>query len=151
MCYVKSNWTDRAYSIDLSKEIGKYNSGTGTVYFDVPEGNYDIKVVHRTGGVEKYLDNYTVSTSTNNYQLVLPLYQITVASDNTAFGASSFGEWEEADGTLRGKGEYLYLPVGNYTLTSTAEKDGVTYQATLKIAVTDTTRSTTVIAHVVAK
>ena len=151
-CYIKSKWTDRAYSIDLKKEIGKYNSSTGTVYFDVPEGNYDIRVVNKTGGVEKYLENYTVSASTsNNYQIVLPLYQITVASDNTALSASSFGEWEEADGTLRGKGEYLYLPVGNYTLTSTAEKAGVTYQATLKISVTNTTRSATVTAHVVAK
>ena len=151
-CYIKSKWTDRAYSIDLKKEIGKYNSSTGTVYFDVPEGNYDIRVVNKTGGVEKYLENYTVSASTsNNYQIVLPLYQITVASDNTALGVSSFGEWEEADGTLRGKGEYLYLPVGNYTLTSTAEKNGVTYQATLKISVTNTTRSATVTAHVVAK
>ena len=151
-CYIKSKWTDRAYSIDLKKEIGKYNSSTGTVYFDVPEGNYDIRVVNKTGGVEKYLENYTVSASTsNNYQIVLPLYQITVASDNTALGVSSFGEWEEADGTLRGKGEYLYLPVGNYTLTSTAEKAGVTYQATLKISVTNTTRSATVTAHVVAK
>ena len=151
-CYIKSRWTDRAYSIDLKKEIGKYNSSTGTVYFDVPEGNYDIRVVNKTGGVEKYLENYTVSASTsNNYQIVLPLYQITVASDNTALGVSSFGEWEEADGTLRGKGEYLYLPVGNYTLTSTAEKAGVTYQATLKISVTNTTRSATVTAHVVAK
>ena len=151
-CYIKSKWTDRAYSIDLKKEIGKYNSSTGTVYFDVPEGNYDIRVVNKTGGVEKYLENYTVSASTsNNYQIVLPLYQITVASDNTALGVSSFGEWEEADGTLRGKGEYLYLPVGNYTLTSTAEKAGVTYQATLQISVTDTTRSATVTAHVVAK
>ena len=151
-CYIKSKWTDRAYSIDLKKEIGKYNSSTGTVYFDVPEGNYDIRVVNKAGGVEKYLENYTVSASTsNNYQIVLPLYQITVASDNTALGASSFGEWEEADGTLRGKGEYLYLPVGNYTLTSTAEKNGVTYQATLKISVTNTTRSATVTAHVVAK
>ena len=152
LCYIKSRWTDRAYSIDLKKEIGKYNSSTGTVYFDVPEGNYDIRVVNKTGGVEKYLENYTVSASTsNNYQIVLPLYQITVASDNTALGVSSFGEWEEADGTLRGKGEYLYLPVGNYTLTSTAEKAGVTYQATLKISVTNTTRSATVTAHVVAK
>ena len=152
LCYIKSRWTDRAYSIDLRKEIGKYNSSTGTVYFDVPEGNYDIRVVNKTGGVEKYLENYTVSASTsNNYQIVLPLYQITVASDNTALGVSSFGEWEEADGTLRGKGEYLYLPVGNYTLTSTAEKAGVTYQATLKISVTNTTRSATVTAHVVAK
>ena len=152
LCYIKSRWTDRAYSIDLKKEIGKYNSSTGTVYFDVPEGNYDIRVVNKAGGVEKYLENYTVSASTsNNYQIVLPLYQITVASDNTALGASSFGEWEEADGTLRGKGEYLYLPVGNYTLTSTAEKAGVTYQATLKISVTNTTRSATVTAHVVAK
>ena len=151
-CYIKSKWTDRAYSIDLKKEIGKYNSSTETVYFDVPEGNYDIRVVNKTGGVEKYLENYTVSASTsNNYQIVLPLYQITVASDNTALGVSSFGEWEEADGTLRGKGEYLYLPVGNYTLTSTAEKAGVTYQATLKISVTNTTRSATVTAHVVAK
>ena len=151
-CYIKSKWTDRAYSIDLKKEIGKYNSSTGTVYFDVPEGNYDIRVVNKTGGVEKYLENYTVSASTsNNYQIVLPLYQITVASDNTALGVSSFGEWEEADGTLRGKGEYLYLPVGNYTLTSTAEKAGVTYQAILKISVTNTTRSATVTAHVVAK
>ena len=151
-CYIKSKWTDRAYSIDLKKEIGKYNSSTGTVYFDVPEGNYDIRVVNKTGGVEKYLENYTVSASTsNNYQIVLPLYQITVASDNTALGVSSFGEWEEADGTLRGKGEYLYLLVGNYTLTSTAEKAGVTYQATLKISVTNTTRSATVTAHVVAK
>ena len=151
-CYIKSKWTDRAYSIDLKKEIGKYNSSTGTVYFDVPEGNYDIRVVNKTGGVEKYLENYTVSASTsNNYQIVLPLYQITVASDNTALGVSSFGEWEEADGTLRGKGEYLYLPVGNYTLTGTAEKAGVTYQATLKISVTNTTRSATVTAHVVAK
>ena len=151
-CYIKSKWTDRAYSIDLKKEIGKYNSSTGTVYFDVPEGNYDIRVVNKTGGVEKYLENYTVSASTsNNYQIVLPLYQITVASDNTTLGVSSFGEWEEADGTLRGKGEYLYLPVGNYTLTSTAEKAGVTYQATLKISVTNTTRSATVTAHVVAK
>ena len=151
-CYIKSKWTDRAYSIDLKKEIGKYNSSTGTVYFDVPEGNYDIRVVNKTGGVEKYLENYTVSASTsNNYQIVLPLYQITVASDNTALGVSSFGEWEEADGTLRGKGEYLYLPVGNYTLTSTAEKAGVTYQATLKISVTNTTRSAMVTAHVVAK
>ena len=151
-CYIKSKWTDRAYSIDLKKEIGKYNSSTGTVYFDVPEGNYDIRVVNKTGGVEKYLENYTVSASTSdNYQIVLPLYQITVASDNTALGVSSFGEWEEADGTLRGKGEYLYLPVGNYTLTSTAEKAGVTYQATLKISVTNTTRSATVTAHVVAK
>ncbi len=152
LCYIKSRWTDRAYSIDLKKEIGKYNSSTGTVYFDVPEGNYDIRVVNKTGGVEKYLENYTVSASTsNNYQIVLPLYQITVVSDNTALSASSFGEWEEADGTLRGKGEYLYLPVGNYTLTGTAEKNGVTYQATLQISVTDTTRSATVTAHVVAK
>ena len=152
LCYIKSRWTDRAYSIDLKKEIGKYNSSTGTVYFDVTEGNYDIRVVNKTGGVEKYLENYMVSTATsNNYQIVLPLYQITVASDNTALSASSFGEWEEADGTLRGKGEYLYLPVGNYTLTSTAEKAGVTYQATLKISVTNTTRSATVTAHVVAK
>ncbi|MZH15855.1 hypothetical protein GT641_01020 [Clostridium sp. BIOML-A1] len=151
-CYIKSKWMDRAYSIDLRKEIGKYNSSTGTVYFDVPEGNYDIRVVNKTGGVEKYLENYTVSTSTsNNYQIVLPLYQITVASDNTALSASSFGEWEETDGTLRGKGEYLYLPVGNYTLTGIAEKNGVTYQATLQISVTDTTRSATVTAHVVAK
>ena len=152
LCYIKSRWTDRAYSIDLKKEIGKYNSSIGTVYFDVPEGNYDIRVVNKTGGVEKYLENYTVSASTsNNYQIVLPLYQITVTSDNTALSASSFGEWEEADGTLRGKGEYLYLPVGNYTLTSTAEKNGITYQATLKISVTNTTRSATVTAHVVAK
>lgn len=152
LCYIKSRWTDRAYSIDLKKEIGKYNSSTGTVYFDVPEGNYDIRVVNKAGGVEKYLENYTVSASTsNNYQIVLPLYQITVASDNTALGASSFGEWEEADGTLRGKGEYLYLPVGNYTLTSTAEKNGVTYQATLKISVTNTTRANMVTAHVVAQ
>ena len=152
LCYIKSRWTDRAYSIDLKKEIGKYNSSTGTVYFDVPEGNYDIRVVNKAGGVEKYLENYTVSASTsNNYQIVLPLYQITVASDNTALSASSFGEWEEADGTLRGKGEYLYLPVGSYTLTSTAEKNGVTYQATLKISVTNTTRSATVTAHVVAQ
>ena len=57
----------------------------------------------------------------------------------------------ETDGTLRGKGEYLYLPVGNYTLTGIAEKNGVTYQATLQISVTDTTRSATVTAHVVAK
>ena len=152
LCYIKSRWTDRAYSIDLKKEIGKYNSSTGTVYFDVPEGNYDIRVVNKAGGVEKYLGNYTVSASTsNNYQIVLPLYQITVASDNTALSASSFGEWEETDGTLRGKGEYLYLPVGNYTLNSTAEKAGVTYQATLKISVTNTTRSATVTAHVVAQ
>lgn len=51
----------------------------------------------------------------------------------------------------RAKAGYLYLAVGNYTLTGTAEKDGVTYQATLKISVTNTTRANMVTAHVVAQ
>ena len=91
-----------------------------------------------------------MSAATKEYQFVLPVYQQTIVSDNPAFtDLNKMGKWKDADGVVQGAGKYLYLPVGKYTLTSSSEIDGVTYQATLQISVTDTTRSATVTAHVV--
>ena len=123
------------------------------MYSYVPEGYYDISIEDERGGAGVYASDYYVSAAaTNEVMFALPVYQQTVVSDNTDFAdLSEMGEWQDENGVVQGKGRYLYLAVGNYTLTGSAEKNGVTYQATLQISVTDTTRSATVTAHVVAK
>ena len=152
LCRLKSQWKDNSYSeISYAREVGEISDGMA-IYSYVPEGVYDISIEDERGGTGAYASDYFVSAATNEVKLTLPVYQQTIVSDNTDFAdLSEMGEWKDENGVVQGKGGYLYLAVGNYTLTSTAEKNGVTYQATLKISVTNTTRSATVTAHVVAK
>ena len=153
LCRLESQWKDNSYSdISYAREVGEISDGMA-IYSYVPEGYYDISIEDERGGAGVYASDYYVSAAaTNEVTFALPVYQQTVVSDNTDFAdLSEMGEWQDENGVVQGKGRYLYLAVGNYTLTGTAEKDGVTYQATLKISVTNTTRSATVTAHVVAK
>ena len=152
LCRLKSQWKDNSYSeISYAREVGEISDGMA-IYSYVPEGVYDISIEDERGGTGAYASDYFVSAATNEVTFALPVYQQTIVSDNTDFAdLSEMGEWKDENGVVQGKGRYLYLAVGNYTLTGTAEKDGVTYQATLQISVTDTTRSATVTAHVVAK
>ena len=153
LCRLESQWKDNSYSeISYAREVGEIVDGRA-MYSYVPEGYYDISIEDERGGAGAYARDYYVSAAaTNEVKFVLPVYQQTIVSDNTNFAdLSEMGEWTDENGVVQGKGRYLYLAVGNYTLTGTAEKDGVTYQATLKISVTNTTRSATVTAHVVVK
>ena len=153
LCRLKSQWKDNSYSeISYAREVGEIEDGMA-IYSYVPEGVYDISIEDERGGTGVYASDYYVSAAaTNEVTFALPVYQQTVVSDNTDFAdLSEMGEWQDENGVVQGKGGYLYLAVGNYTLTGTAEKDGVTYQATLKISVTNTTRANMVTAHVVAK
>ena len=152
LCRLKSQWKDNSYSeISYAREVGEISDGMA-IYSYVPEGVYDISIEDERGGTGAYASDYFVSAATNEVKLTLPVYQQTIVSDNTDFAdLSEMGEWKDENGVVQGKGGYLYLAVGNYTLTSTAEKNGVTYQATLKISVTNTTRAAMVTAHVVAK
>ena len=152
-CRLESQWKDNSYSeISYVREVGLFGDGTA-MYSYVPEGYYDISIEDRRGGAGAYAsDCYVSAAATNEFKFVLPVYQQTIVSDNTDFAdLSKMGEWKDENGVVQGEGRYLYLAVGNYTLTGTAEKDGVTYQATLKISVTNTTRSAMVTAHVVAQ
>ena len=151
-CNIQSQWEDNSYSeVSISYEIGAIGREDGVVSCYVPEGIYDIAIQdNRNGTVAAYASDCHVSAATKEYQFVLPVYQQTIVSDNPAFtDLNKMGKWKDADGVVQGAGKYLYLPVGKYTLTSSSEIDGVTYQATLQISVTDTTRSATVTAHVV--
>ena len=153
LCRLKSQWKDNSYSeISYAREVGEIEDGMA-IYSYVPEGVYDISIEDERGGTGVYASDYYVSAAaTNEVTFALPVYQQTVVSDNTDFAdLSQMGEWKDENGVVQGKGGYLYLAVGNYTLTGTAEKDGVTYQATLKISVTNTTRANMVTAHVVAQ
>ena len=153
LCRLKSQWKDNSYSeISYAREVGEISDGMA-IYSYVPEGYYDISIEDERGRAGVYASDYYVSAAaTNEVTFALPVYQQTVVSDNTDFAdLSEMGEWQDENGVVQGKGRYLYLAVGNYTLTGIAEKDGVTYQATLKISVTNTTRSATVTAHVVAQ
>lgn len=152
LCRLKSQWKDNSYSeISYAREVGEISDGMA-IYSYVPEGVYDISIEDERGGTGAYASDYFVSAATNEVTFALPVYQQTVVSDNTDFAdLSEMGEWKDENGVVQGKGGYLYLAVGNYTLTGTAEKDGVTYQATLKISVTNTTRANMVTAHVVAQ
>ena len=102
-------------------------------------------------GIDTYLCRLKSQWKDNSYSEISYAREVGEISDGMAiYSYVPEGVYDE-NGVVQGKGGYLYLAVGNYTLTSTAEKNGVTYQATLKISVTNTTRSATVTAHVVAK
>lgn len=73
-CYIKSQRKDNIYGISAEDTIGD-GSTPGEVYYYVPEGVYDIWVEDANGDTKAYLSDFTVSETSDNFKLVLPIHQ----------------------------------------------------------------------------
>lgn len=73
-CYIKSQRKDDIYNVSAEDTIGD-GSAAGEVYYYVPEGVYDIWVEDANGDTKAYLSDFTVSETSDNFKLVLPIHQ----------------------------------------------------------------------------
>ena len=122
----------------------------GSFQIFVPDGTYDVFVASEAQDIGTWVCDSKVTASTPYQKIVLPVYQITIGSDNPAIDIRNFTKWRSNERKTI-YGNVIYLTAGTHIWTSTATIDGVEYTATLNVTVTDKTRSTTVKAHVVAK
>lgn len=122
----------------------------GSFQIFVPDGTYDVFVASEAQDIGTWVCDSKVTASTPYQKIVLPVYQITIGSDNPAIDIRNFTKWRSNERKTV-YGNVIYLTAGTHIWTSTATIDGVEYTATLNVTVTDKTRSTTVKAHVVAK
>ena len=122
----------------------------GSFQIFVPDGTYDVFVASEAQDIGTWVCDSKVTASTPYQKIVLPVYQITIGSDNPAIDIRNFIKWRSNERKTV-YGNVIYLTAGTHIWTSTATIDGVEYTATLNVTVTDKTRSTTVKAHVVAK
>ena len=120
--------------------------GTYSAY--VPEGTYDVLISGRGTGTETWLYDVVAGKNDQALNVILPVYQITIQSDDKSVDITSFQTWRE-DGTIRGYGNVIYLPVGHHTLTGATNIRGVRYKA--EVQINDVTRSVTVTAHIEAQ
>ena len=122
----------------------------GSFQIFVPDGTYDVFVASEAQDIGTWVCDSKVTASTPYQKIVLPVYQITIGSDNPAIDIRNFTKWRSNERKTI-YGNVIYLTAGTHIWTSTAAIDGVEYTAILNVTVTDKTRSTTVKAHVVAK
>ena len=122
----------------------------GSFQIFVPDGTYDVFVASEAQDIGTWVCDSKVTAFTPYQKIVLPVYQITIGSDNPAIDIRNFTKWRSNERKTI-YGNVIYLTAGTHIWTSTATIDGVEYTATLNVTVTDKTRSTTVKAHVVAK
>lgn len=128
----KRDWTyETAYTDD---------QGRFTAY--VVDGTYDVGAsIYET---ETELYSQTFQSNRNNFDITLPVYGITVASNNAQIDAGNFGgSWEDERGITYGWGAKLYLEPGTYTLTTEGRQGRYTYQATLNVNVNASTTAAT--------
>lgn len=127
----KRSWTgEMAYTDD---------QGRFTAY--VVDGTYDVEAsIYET---ETELYSQTFQSNRNNFDITLPVYGFTVASNNAQIDAGSFGSWEDERGITYGWGSKLYLETGTYTLTTEGYQGRYAYQATLNVNVNASTTAAT--------
>ena len=137
---------------DTLCDMSEFNDpeSDGSFQIFVPDGTYDVFVASEAQDIGTWVCDSKVTASTPYQKIVLPVYQITIGSDNLAIDIRNFTKWRSNERKTV-YGNVIYLTAGTHIWTSTATIDGVEYTATLNVTVTDKTRSTTVKAHVVAK
>ncbi|MCH5265077.1 MAG: carboxypeptidase regulatory-like domain-containing protein [Lachnospiraceae bacterium] len=117
------------------------------------KGAYSIRLAD--GTYESYAYGYyaegdvvtvQVSGTRSGVDYTLPVYPITVTTNNANVDASDFGYWYDDDDNEYGSGNKLYLKAGTYILSS-AYYDGETYYIG-HINATVTSSTTTVMATV---
>ena len=137
---------------DTLCDMSEFNDpeSDGSFQIFVPDGTYDVFVASEAQDIGTWVCDSKVTASTPYQKIVLPVYQITIGSDNPAIDIRNFTKWRSNERKTV-YGNVIYLTAGTHIWTSTATIDGVEYTATLNVTVTDKTRSTTVKAHVVAK
>ena len=137
---------------DTLCDMSEFNDpeSDGSFQIFVPDGTYDVFVASEAQDIGTWVCDSKVTASTPYQKIVLPVYQITIGSDNQAIDIRNFTKWRSNERKTV-YGNVIYLTAGTHIWTSTATIDGVEYTATLNVTVTDKTRSTTVKAHVVAK
>ena len=137
---------------DTLCDMSEFNDpeSDGSFQIFVPDGTYDVFVASEAQDIGTWVCDSKVTAFTPYQKIVLPVYQITIGSDNPAIDIRNFTKWRSNERKTI-YGNVIYLTAGTHIWTSTATIDGVEYTATLNVTVTDKTRSTTVKAHVVAK
>lgn len=127
----KRYWTgESAYTDD---------QGRFTAY--VVDGTYDVTAnIYET---ETELYSQTFQSNRTNFDITLPVYGFTVASNNAQINPDSFGSWKDERGITYGWGAKLYLEPGTYTLTTEGYQGRHTYQATLNVNVNASTTTAT--------
>lgn len=141
-----------AYITFVNKDKGNRYLAMKTISTDeqghfttsVVDGTYDIQAM--SNGVQTELYSQTFRRNRSDLNITLPLYEITVTSNNAQISSDSFTEWTDESGDFYGYGDKLYLKVGTYTLTSEAYQGRYTFLATLHINVNAST--TTAVASV---
>lgn len=108
-----------------------YTDSKGNYSVTLPDGNYQI--YSKYGNTISSIQTLRVSESKSGIDFTLPLYMVTVQSND--IDAGNFGTWKSQDGTSYNSGNKLFLPTGTYTLTSTATAAMIKYTGTIKVTV----------------
>jgi hypothetical protein len=109
-----------------------YADSKGAYSVVVNAGTYDIKATYND--CLKYIYSEKISDTKSGYDIKMPMYKVYISSNNTAIDFSS-AYWYDASGEYYGSGNTIYLKNGKYSLTSTYEEGGISYEATLNVTV----------------
>lgn len=109
--------------------------GCFTAY--VVDGTYDIQT--RIYETQTELYSQTFQSNRSGLDITLPLYGITVTSNNEQMPADRLEPWKDESGIVYGVGHKLYLKAGSYTLTSEGYQGRYTFLATLNLNVNAST------------
>ena len=100
----------------------------GSFQIFVPDGTYDVFVASEAQDIGTWVCDSKVTASTPYQKIVLPVYQITIGSDNPAIDIRNFTKWRSNERKTI-YGNVIYLTAGTHIWTSTATIDGVEYTA----------------------
>lgn len=145
----KGNPISGAYITFMNKDKGNRYCTSETAFTDergsfsafVVDGTYDICAnIYNT---QSYLYSQTLNTSRSGFDITLPVYGISVVSNNAQIQASSLDTWVDETGDRYGSGDRVYLKAGSYTLMTEGTYGRKQYQATLNVNVNASTTTAT--------
>ncbi|MCH5252399.1 MAG: carboxypeptidase regulatory-like domain-containing protein [Lachnospiraceae bacterium] len=121
----------------------------GYTYTD-SKGAYSIRLVDGTYNAYAYGYNtegeivaVTVNKTRSGIDFTLPVYPITVKSNNVDADASKFSSWYDYEYNYYGSGNKLYLKAGTHKLENSYTTDMAKYTGTINATVTSRTTSVT--------
>lgn len=123
---------DKSSQYVTSKYSSTNSTGAYSVY--LPSGTYDVRASYDDTVI--YLYNQKITGSKSGYDLSLPLYKVSIYSNNKNISSSDFGTWYDSTHKSVGSGNALYLKAGTYKLSTNEKTSGFyTYKASLTITV----------------
>ena len=119
---VSGRITDAEGNIISGAQVGFYNKNSniadslqatvltdaqGNYYAEVPEGLYDVSA--EMGNIRRYLYAKQISYDLENMNISLPLYPITILSEDASVTPDMFGQWYDSNENNVGNGNIIYL------------------------------------------